>query len=302
MRPRAKPEPIRTGDKPWPRLRSYWRRGSLTGNTPCSPEPGDPFTGSMPGSSRPRPESSARRAVCRPRFLWGWTRFPNGLPRCWPSWEASSGSPRTRPDVGNLLRAQHSGGGVVAGICGGTLALARAGLLDRDAAHLQRRRLPGPKRSGVRGIGLLPPTARRPVRKPRDHRARNRAGQLRGGGVHRRRCGPERRGPVQEDAGGGTRADAAGRAARPADASAGQLAHRPGSPSTTSPAIRSGLSYRPLPGGQRSAKMYYFSTRLTINIVIFKYVLIATHRPKDRPNSKQKIGHIATKNRLENIF
>ncbi|MBU1611501.1 MAG: DJ-1/PfpI family protein, partial [Proteobacteria bacterium] len=31
------------------------------------------------------------------------------------------------PDLGELLRAQHAGGGVVAGICGGTLALARAG-------------------------------------------------------------------------------------------------------------------------------------------------------------------------------
>lgn len=34
------------------------------------------------------------------------------------------------PDLGELLRGQHAGGGVVAGICGGTLALARAGVLN----------------------------------------------------------------------------------------------------------------------------------------------------------------------------
>ena len=34
------------------------------------------------------------------------------------------------PDIGELLRTQYSGGSVVAGICGGTLALARAGLLN----------------------------------------------------------------------------------------------------------------------------------------------------------------------------
>ena len=34
------------------------------------------------------------------------------------------------PDIGALLLAQHRRGAVVAGICGGTLALARAGLLD----------------------------------------------------------------------------------------------------------------------------------------------------------------------------
>lgn len=34
------------------------------------------------------------------------------------------------PDVHGLLRAQHKRGAVVAGICGGTLALGRAGLLD----------------------------------------------------------------------------------------------------------------------------------------------------------------------------
>ena len=38
------------------------------------------------------------------------------------------------PDVGAALRAHHAGGGTVAGICGGTLALARAGLLD-NCAH-----------------------------------------------------------------------------------------------------------------------------------------------------------------------
>lgn len=37
------------------------------------------------------------------------------------------------PDVSDLLRAHHENGGVVAGICGGTLALARAGLLDHCA-------------------------------------------------------------------------------------------------------------------------------------------------------------------------
>ncbi len=34
------------------------------------------------------------------------------------------------PDLSDLLRAHYHDGGVVAGICGGTLALARAGLLD----------------------------------------------------------------------------------------------------------------------------------------------------------------------------
>lgn len=34
------------------------------------------------------------------------------------------------PDIQNLLIQQHSSGAVVAGICGGTLALARAGLLN----------------------------------------------------------------------------------------------------------------------------------------------------------------------------
>lgn len=34
------------------------------------------------------------------------------------------------PDIGDLLTDQHAGGAVVAGICGGTLALARAGLLN----------------------------------------------------------------------------------------------------------------------------------------------------------------------------
>ncbi|WP_421855893.1 DJ-1/PfpI family protein [Oricola sp.] len=38
------------------------------------------------------------------------------------------------PDLADLLRSQHARGGTVAGICGGTLALARAGLLD-DIAH-----------------------------------------------------------------------------------------------------------------------------------------------------------------------
>lgn len=40
----------------------------------------------------------------------------------WPSEEA--------PDISALLKAHHAGGGVVAGICGGTLALARADLLN----------------------------------------------------------------------------------------------------------------------------------------------------------------------------
>lgn len=34
------------------------------------------------------------------------------------------------PDVSELLKTQHADGGVVAGICGGTVALARAGLLN----------------------------------------------------------------------------------------------------------------------------------------------------------------------------
>jgi transcriptional regulator GlxA family with amidase domain len=38
------------------------------------------------------------------------------------------------PDIYNVLKAQHAGGAVIAGICGGTLALARAGLLD-DVRH-----------------------------------------------------------------------------------------------------------------------------------------------------------------------
>lgn len=38
------------------------------------------------------------------------------------------------PDITNVLVSQHTDGVVVAGICGGTLALARAGLLD-DVRH-----------------------------------------------------------------------------------------------------------------------------------------------------------------------
>ncbi|KAJ03135.1 DJ-1/PfpI family protein [Sulfitobacter mediterraneus] len=38
------------------------------------------------------------------------------------------------PDITDMLRQHHQSGGTVAGICGGTLALARAGLLD-DHAH-----------------------------------------------------------------------------------------------------------------------------------------------------------------------
>ena len=38
------------------------------------------------------------------------------------------------PDIRNLLKAQRARGAVIAGICGGTLALARAGLLD-DVRH-----------------------------------------------------------------------------------------------------------------------------------------------------------------------
>jgi putative intracellular protease/amidase len=38
------------------------------------------------------------------------------------------------PDIRGVLRTQRERGGVVAGICGGTLALARAGLLN-DVAH-----------------------------------------------------------------------------------------------------------------------------------------------------------------------
>ena len=34
------------------------------------------------------------------------------------------------PDIGELLKAYHTAGGTVAGICGGSLALARAGILD----------------------------------------------------------------------------------------------------------------------------------------------------------------------------
>jgi putative intracellular protease/amidase len=35
------------------------------------------------------------------------------------------------PDIRDFLQASHSGGATIAGICGGTLALARAGLLDK---------------------------------------------------------------------------------------------------------------------------------------------------------------------------
>ncbi|EEA95416.1 DJ-1/PfpI family protein [Pseudovibrio sp. JE062] len=45
------------------------------------------------------------------------------------NWEADQA-----PDVADLLRANHQRGVVVAGICGGTLALARAGLLN-EVAH-----------------------------------------------------------------------------------------------------------------------------------------------------------------------
>ncbi len=48
------------------------------------------------------------------------------------------------PDIGELLKTHHIEGGVVAGICGGTLALARAGLLNNtphtsnDAEFLEK--------------------------------------------------------------------------------------------------------------------------------------------------------------------
>ena len=35
------------------------------------------------------------------------------------------------PDIGDIIKTQYDAGGIVAGICGGTLALARAGLLDK---------------------------------------------------------------------------------------------------------------------------------------------------------------------------
>ncbi|WP_031483785.1 DJ-1/PfpI family protein [Maridesulfovibrio frigidus] len=38
------------------------------------------------------------------------------------------------PDISELLKSYHSNGGTVAGICGGTLAIARAGLLN-DVLH-----------------------------------------------------------------------------------------------------------------------------------------------------------------------
>ncbi len=44
-------------------------------------------------------------------------------------WESDS-----LPDLGQVLRNQQSSGGIVAGICGGTLALARAGFLE-DVLH-----------------------------------------------------------------------------------------------------------------------------------------------------------------------
>jgi putative intracellular protease/amidase len=43
------------------------------------------------------------------------------------------------PDAGDVLRSVHAGGATVAGICGGTLALARAGLLN-DARHTSNAR------------------------------------------------------------------------------------------------------------------------------------------------------------------
>lgn len=42
----------------------------------------------------------------------------------------NSWTSKNAPNISELLKAQHSGGGVVAGICGGTLALARAELLN----------------------------------------------------------------------------------------------------------------------------------------------------------------------------
>ena len=47
----------------------------------------------------------------------------------------------TPPDVSALLKAVADRGGVVGGICAGTLALARAGLFEDVAAHQQRPRL-----------------------------------------------------------------------------------------------------------------------------------------------------------------
>lgn len=41
---------------------------------------------------------------------------------CWVSEQA--------PDISELLKVHHTNGGIVAGICGGTLALARAGILN----------------------------------------------------------------------------------------------------------------------------------------------------------------------------
>ncbi|WP_424944272.1 DJ-1/PfpI family protein [Aliiroseovarius crassostreae] len=46
---------------------------------------------------------------------------------------AGDTAPDTRAGLPELLQAHHDAGGVVAGICGGTLPLARAGLLDHCA-------------------------------------------------------------------------------------------------------------------------------------------------------------------------
>ncbi len=59
------------------------------------------------------------------------------------------------PDIGALLTAQHTGGGVVAGICGGTLALARAGLLNETPHTSNDANFLGQNAKGYSGFGCF---------------------------------------------------------------------------------------------------------------------------------------------------
>ena len=60
------------------------------------------------------------------------------------------------PDVAPLLDAVAARGGVVGGICAGTLALARAGLFEKRRAHQQRPRLDPGKAARLCRLAQLP--------------------------------------------------------------------------------------------------------------------------------------------------